>query len=96
MSTIIHPIPDEAAADRAIELFLRGFDPLLFAADLGLTPEQVWDQIRVTLQIYVEKALAAEQKLSRKGTGRKPLFGRPMTNAERQRRKYAKKKQATK
>lgn len=92
MNSIIHPIADELTADRAIELFLAGHDPLLFAANLGLTPEQVWNQIRVTLRIYVEKALAAEQKLSRKGTGRKPLFGRPMTNAERQKRKYAKKK----
>lgn len=96
MTAIIHPIADEMLADRAIELFRRRYDPLLFAADLGLTPEQVWDQIRVTLDIYIEKSLAAEQKLRRKGTGRKPLFDRPMTNAERQRRKYAKKKQAAK
>ena len=56
------PIADESTADRAIELFLSGFDPLLYAADLGLTPEQVWDQIRTTLRIYIEKAMAANEK----------------------------------
>lgn len=86
MKPIIHPIADELIADRAIELFLAGYSPDLYAWELGCTPEQVFDQIRTTLRIYVEKALAAEQKLSRKGTGRPPLFGKPMTNAERLKR----------
>jgi hypothetical protein len=85
-------ISDETIGEEAVDRFLSGYDPLLYAAGLGLTPEQVWDQIRATLRIYVDKATAAEQKLSRKGTGRKSLFGRPMTNAERQRRKIAKQK----
>lgn len=93
MKPIAHPIADESLADRAIELFLAGHDPLLYAADLGLTPETVFDQIRTTLRIHIEKTLAAEQKLSRKGTGRPPLFGKPMSNAERLQRSRAKKKQ---
>lgn len=92
MTDIIHPIADEMLADRAIELFLAGYSPDLYAWELGCTPEQVWDQIRVTLRIHVEKALAAQQKLSRKGTGRPPLFGKAMTNAERLRRSREKRK----
>jgi len=93
MQPIIHPIADEVTADRAIELFLSGYDPLLYAADLEVTPEQVFDQIRTTLRIYIEKSLVAEQKLNRKGTGRPPLFGAPMTNAERLKRSRANRKQ---
>lgn len=63
------PIADEARAERAIELFLAGYDPLLFAAELGLTPEQVNAQIRWTLSLYIARAA----RLGRKGTGRKRI-----------------------
>lgn len=92
MTPIIHPIADELLADRAIEQFLLGYDPLLYAADLGLSPEQVFDQIRVTLRIYIEKSMAAEQKLRRPRAGRKSILGRPMTNVEMLQRSRAKKK----
>ena len=82
------PIADDDLADRAIELFLAGYDPLLFAADLGLSPETVFAQIRTTLRIYIEKA----QRLSRKGrAGRRPLGKRAMTASERKQRQRAKK-----
>lgn len=71
--TQLQPIADESTAERVIEQFLAGYDPLLFAGDFGLTPEQVFDQIRWTLRLYVEKALADARKLSRRGrAGRKP------------------------
>lgn len=86
------PIEDDFLADRALELFLAGREPLLYAADLGLTPEQVYDQIRWTLKLYIEKALAAQTKLNRKGkAGRKPIGKRPLTNAEKVRQYRARK-----
>ena len=80
------PIADEATAERVIDQFLAGHEPLLYAADLGLTPEQVIDQIRWTLAQYV-------RKLSRKGTGRKPLGEKPMTSTERAKRARKKKRE---
>lgn len=44
------PIHDDVLADYALELFLKGYEPLLYAADLGLTPEQVWDVLRLALR----------------------------------------------
>lgn len=86
------PILDDDVADRAIELFLAGHEPLLFAANLGLMPEQVYDQIRWTLRLYIDKALAAQTKLNRKGkAGRKPIGERPLTNAEKVRQYRARK-----
>lgn len=67
MKSIIHPIPDEASAERALELFLAGYDPLLYAADLGLTPEQVFDQIRATLRIYIARVLESPAEIGRRG-----------------------------
>lgn len=86
------PITDEAAAERVIDQFLAGYEPLLFAADLGLTPEQVLDQIRWTLQRYITEALTSARKLSRKGTGRKPIGDAPMTSTERAKRARKKKR----
>ena len=80
------PIADEATAERVIDQFLAGYEPLLYAADLGLTPEQVLDQIRWTLQAYITEALTSARKLSRKGTGRKPIGDAPMTSTERAKR----------
>jgi hypothetical protein len=45
----ITPIQDETAAEKAIELFCAGYEPLLYAADLGVEPEQVWDTLRQAL-----------------------------------------------
>ena len=71
--TQLQPIADDAVAERVIEQFLAGYDPLLFAGDFGLTPERVIDQVRWTLRMYVEKATSDARKLSRKGrAGRKP------------------------
>ena len=87
------PIADEATAERVIDQFLAGYEPLLFAADFGLTPDQVIDQIRWTLQRYITEALTSAQKLSRKGTGRKPIGAKPMTSTERAKRARKKKQQ---
>lgn len=74
------PITDDAVAERAIALFLAGYDPLLFAADLNLTPETVFDQIRWTLN-------DCQEKLSRRGrAGRKPIGARAQTGTERSRK----------
>lgn len=89
MNNTTPPIADESTAERVIESFLAGYDPLLYAADLGLTPEQVFDQVRWTLSLYIEKA----QRLSRKGkAGRKPLGDRAATGTERARKSRAAKK----
>ena len=80
------PIADEATAERVIEWFLAGYEPLLFAADFGLSPEQVIDQIRWTLALYV-------RKLSRKGTGRKPIGEKAMSSTERAKRARKKKRE---
>jgi len=76
MTPIIHPIQDEMIADRAIELFLAGNEPLLFATDLGVTPEQVWNQIRVTLRLHISKNLAAAKRSAKNGA----KGGRPRNN----------------
>lgn len=74
------PIADEATAERAVELFLAGHDPLLYAADLHLPPETVLDQIRWTLR-------QCQDRLSRRGrAGRKPIGKRPQTSTERSRK----------
>jgi hypothetical protein len=87
------PITDEATAERVIDQFLAGHEPLLYAADFGLTPDQVLDQIRWTLRAYITEALTSARKLSRKGTGRKPLGDAPMSSTERAKR-TRKRKQA--
>lgn len=92
MNQTIQPISDDDLADRAIELFLAGYEPMLFARDLGLTPEQVYDQIRWTLQLYIDKALAAQTKLSRKGTGR-PRKADALSAAQRSKKWREKQKQ---
>lgn len=76
------PIPDEVLADHAIDLFLKRYEPLLYAADLGLTPEQVWDQIRYTLQECLDK-------LSRQGKAGRPQEDnvKPASIAQRERRR---------
>jgi len=89
MENITQPIPDENTAERVIELFLAGYDPLLFAADFGLTSEQVIDQIRWTLKIYVEKTIAQAHKLRRKGmAGRKPKPDDQISAKTRAQRKW--------
>ena len=86
MNNTTPPIADESTAERVIESFLAGYDPLLYAADLGLTPEQVFDQIRWTLKRYIEK-------LTRKGkAGRKRIGDQPMTGTQRARKSRAAKK----
>lgn len=47
---MIQPIEDEFLADKAIDLFIAEYEPLLYAADLGATPQQVWDTIRTALK----------------------------------------------
>lgn len=87
------PIADEATAERMIDQFLAGHEPLLFAADFGLTPDQVLDQIRWTLRAYITEVITSARKLSRKGTGRKPLGAKPMTSTERAKKARKKKQQ---
>lgn len=45
-----HSIQDDIAATQAIDQFIAGYEPLLYAADLNATPEQVWDTLRVALK----------------------------------------------
>lgn len=83
------PIADDNIAECVIEQFLAGYDPLLFAGDFDLTPEQVTDQIRWTLRLYVEKAIADGRKLSRKGrAGRKPKPDDQVSAKTRAQRKW--------
>lgn len=44
------PIQDELVADHAIDMFIAGYEPLLYANNLGLTPEQVWTVFRDALK----------------------------------------------
>ena len=83
------PIPDDVLADYALDLFLKGYEPLLYAANLGLTPEQVWDQIRYTLQ-------ECFNKLSREGKAGRPQKdnAKPASLAQRERRRLARLKGA--
>lgn len=46
----LYPIQDELLANNAVDWFIAGQEPLLYAADLGATPEQVWDTLRIALQ----------------------------------------------
>lgn len=97
MLEIIHPIQDEVTADRAIELFLAGYEPLLFAADLGVTPEQVWDQIRVTLRLHIGKNLAAAKRSAENGAkGGRPRDKNPSPAAVAKRESREKKAKSRK
>lgn len=69
MHPTLRPIQDEILATTAIDYFIAGHEPLLYASDLGATPEQVWDTIRVAL------------KRCRDTHGR-PNAGRPKTGTQ--------------
>lgn len=64
------PITDETTAERAIDQFLAGYDPLLYASDLGLTPEQVFDQIRYLLDIFIAERMARSKGGKKGGKAR--------------------------
>ena len=79
------PIQDEITADKAVDMFLAGFEPFLYAADLNATPEQVWDTLRAAL-------IHCRDSHARPTAGRKPIGTRPKTNSERQAEYRARKK----
>lgn len=71
----LHPIQDERAAEKAVDLFIAGCEPLLYASDLGATPEQVYDTLRVALR-------HCRDNHARPTAGRKPVGKRAKTRAE--------------
>jgi len=84
----LHPIQDEDLADKAVDLFVAGYEPLLYAGDLGATPAQVWDTLRLALR-------HCRDNHGRVGkAGRKPEGKRAKTNAERQAEYRARKAKA--
>lgn len=86
MPQTLHPLQDDYIAERALDLFLAGYEPLLYAADLGVEPEEVWDTLRQAL-------IHCRDNHARPGAGRPRIeTENPKTLA--QRRFRAKQKQA--